>query len=43
MQDEHTQDRDLIDLGAATDGTKGAMEGAFDMIGFIIHDGLTED
>ncbi|MDK2769709.1 MAG: benenodin family lasso peptide [Sphingomonas sp.] len=43
MQTEHDQAVDLVDLGAASTETQGAMTGSFDVIGLIEHDGLSDD
>jgi hypothetical protein len=43
MQTEHDQAVDLIDLGAASIETQGGMEGIYDFIGLIEHDGLSDD
>ena len=43
MQTEHDLAVDLVDLGAASVATQGAMTGTFDVIGLIEHEGLSHD
>ncbi|NML06727.1 benenodin family lasso peptide [Sphingomonas sp. G-3-2-10] len=43
MQDDNNQAFDLLDLGAASVETKGAVDGTHDFIGLIMREGLSDD